>query len=233
MKARLLQLGFGQEWERQKRRTRRFLIVGLTCNIAVSTVAVLAWMATVTRELPVVTLRASDTPVCHQWREYVAGEWSEIQVRAWVYELIDATMVYDSQLITENLITATSRMSQHLRAQFQHSAVMQEHFARIASANLKGRMREESLVIDCGNIRFLPSSAPWRCIAYGRAEYSPALALPAKKVKPIDGYFFVRMAIRPGQVTMKNPLGLEAVEFRPHEAATKEDLVLLIAEEQQ
>lgn len=229
-KSALLAIGYGQEWEQQKRRTHRLLLLGLAANGLTLGVAVFAWASVVTRELPVVALTPSDTGVCEQWRAFERSEWSEVQVSSWVTTLAKAAMVQDSRLVKEHLQLVTTMLAPALRAEFRRTESMRERFAEIAKMNVRGELVE--LTIDCGdNPRFVSGAAPWYCIAYGGAEYRPARARLSRRTPAVKSYFFIELAIQPGEVALQNPLGLEAVEFLPREAESKEELSQLVAEE--
>ena len=229
-KTTLLALGYGQEWELHKRRTRRLLLVGLAAHVLTATAAVLAWASIVTRELPVITLRPTDTPVCAPSPAPGRNAWSTIQVEAWVTALVKAAMVQDSTRVQENLQTLTTMLAPSLRAAFRRTESMRARFAEAAKLNIRGTLTEWT--IDCGeDPQFIRSNAPWYCIAYGGAEYGPAVGARPKGVPAVTSYFFVELAIRPGVIAPANPLGLEAIEFLPREAETKTELQKLVTEE--
>ena len=228
----LLSIGFGQAWETHQRRSLRFWCLGIAANMTLMIAATLAWASVVTRELPVITLAPSDTGVCAQWRPMPTEEWSDIQVRAWITTLAKAAMVQDSRLVQDNLQAVTSMLSPALRAEFRQTDAMRTRFADMQRLNIQGALRASEFTINCGdNPRFHKDTAPWLCIAYGGIAYRPAIGPMPDNALPVTSYFFVELAIQPGEVTLSNPLGLEAVQFVPREAETQADLERMVAEE--
>ena len=227
-----LVVGYGQDWERHKARTRRLLALGLAANLVTAVAAVLAWASVVTRELPVVTLAAGDAMACEGWRPQPSlPEWSPVQVRWWVRSLIDAALVQDSQRVKENLQRVTTMLSAPLRVELRNNEAMRQRFAQAAKLKVTGTVSE--LTIDCGDQqRFVEGTAPWRCIAYGAIAYAPAYGPVPESMSAVTNHFFVEVALQPGQIAPANPLGFEAVEFWPREAATAEVLERMVAEEQ-
>ena len=166
-----------------KSRTHRFLLVGLALNIATTLAAIFAWASVVTRELPVITLAAQDSSVCEQWRPIHRDEWSTVQVDAWVTSLVKAAMVQDSRLVKENLQTVSTMLAPSLRTEFRRAEPIRMRFAETAKMNIQGSLT--ALTIDCGdNPRFSRESAPWYCIAYGSADYKPAVGPLPKNTPP-------------------------------------------------
>ena len=226
-----LVLGYGQEWERQKLRTHRLLLLGLAGNFLTMAVACLTWASIVTRQLPVVTLMPDDTQVCEQWCPLEGKEWSAVQVRSWITTLVQAAMVQDSRLVEERIATLTTMLAPSLRVEFRRTEDMRKRFSEAAKLQIRGALND--LTIRCGDddARFFRETTPWYCIAYGRSEYRPAFGPLPDGTPPVFGYFFVKLAIQPGEVALLNPLGLEAIEFLPREAETEKELEVLVAEE--
>jgi len=192
--------------------------------------AFFAWGAVVTRELPVVTLASGDSGVCDSWRTTSGRQWSPIQIKSWIRQLAQAAMVQDSRLVKENLHTMTTLLAPPLRAEFRRSEPLRARFAATAKLNVRGKLQE--LTVNCSeDSTFTEATAPWYCIAYGASEYWPAVGKLPSGQPPFKSYFFIELAIQPGELAMDNPLGLEAREFWPREAETKAELEKMVAED--
>ena len=250
-----LSFGYGYYWAQHSRRSRWFWLVAIGLNMVVTTTALWAWAAMVVRPLPVIRLAPDDAAVCPSMTGSmmaVAGPgderlraqqrtdpdpnrdrvWARVQVEAWIREMVHAALVMDSRLVKDHVTRLTTMLSPALRADFRKSAALRRRFVETTKAKARGDL--QAFVVKCGESPqpyFRARSAPWYCHALGAIEYRPVLGELPPSVEPFRTYFFLELAIQPGEMSIDNPLGLEAIVFIPREATSQEALERMVAEE--